>query len=56
MIRISVMLTPEQYKTLHYLSKKGNVSVSFLIREAINKFYIAKMKKEVIQKILKEKR
>ena len=52
MIRMSVMLTPEQHRVLHYLSKKRKVSVSFLIREAIDKFYMAKMKKEVIRKIL----
>ena len=45
------MLTPEQYKILHYLSKKRKVSVSFLIREAIDKFYMTKMKKGDIEEI-----
>lgn len=38
-IRTQIMLTPEEYKFLHYLSSEKKVSIAALIRRAVDGFY-----------------
>ena len=38
-VRTQVMLTPEEYKLLRYLSGEKRVSIAALIRRAVDSFY-----------------
>ncbi|MFH0797072.1 MAG: ribbon-helix-helix domain-containing protein [Candidatus Omnitrophota bacterium] len=40
MVRTQVIITQEQYQTLHNLSKERDVSIAALVREAVEKEFV----------------